>query len=829
MRADVNMEATRSKQSVQLGHQTSDRRCIPCPDSGETGGSSKDQKVTAVVQRCNQDEGKSPQTSTPAEGKVRRSFVSLPALNPERVRTAKALADKAVKMHKVFYIQGPYPVIRAALRSRGWVEQRVHPPNHHAHQRHSDEGRASSNDAGDSDDDDGDLDESVTVSQMLFLILLGVDVYLYPIINLHCTFFSDNSDSVEKEQDPDGLYDLMSRLVRNEMVYFYWTNRRDAINNNSLQKEQITNHFAKAGSFTTKVGLCVNLRNLHWFDSADPDTFFPRCYRLGAEDEKHAFIEDYKRTACTSFLKYIVEREQGVQGEGMSHNIRAEGKLSKRRSRPVVLSKMINSALKVCHEFLESLQHNDIDINLETPQTLTNEEWAEFINSYYLVVHGGAEIENSDHFVTCCKAMLQRLVEVSPQLHIDGIHNIWIIKPGAKSRGRGIKCTRRLDQILRLVDSDPTIIKESKWVVQKYLERPLLIYGTKFDVRQWFLVTDWNPLTVWFYKKCYLRFSTQPYSLDTLDSSVHLCNNSIQKHLRPSQQRHRGIPADNMWSDDQFRTFLSSQGQEAQWQTVVVPGMKRAVIHALQTTQDLMESRKNTFELYGADFMFGHDLRPWLLELNASPTMAPSTPVTARLCTAVQEDTLRVVLDWRADRTANTGDFQLIYRQAAVDVPQYVGVNLLVEGFKVKCPCPLPPLRSSNRSAPKRRRPVKEKEPAGEKVKPLPKMLLKSAEAPLKNISSGVLPPPPLPSEPPGPFPIETFTIHLPMTVKSIHLPISDQSHSVLLWKRRPEVSKVCSEKDQPCTTEKHQGPTLSLEINVPKQSRQATTSTLSA
>ena len=50
---------------------------------------------------------------------------------------------------------------------------------------------------------------------------------------------------------------IQSRLVRNEMVYFYWTNRRDAINTNNLQKEQIINHFAKAGSFATKVCLYV--------------------------------------------------------------------------------------------------------------------------------------------------------------------------------------------------------------------------------------------------------------------------------------------------------------------------------------------------------------------------------------------------------------------------------------------------------------------------------------------------------------------------------------------------------------------------------------------
>ncbi|XP_028262490.1 tubulin monoglycylase TTLL3-like [Parambassis ranga] len=639
MTTDVSMQVTRPGQWVHQnleGHQPTDRRFPSCPDSA----------------------------SRP-EVKVRRTVVTLPFIKPDRLKAAKAVTEKAVRMHKVFSIQGPYPVIRAALRARGWVEQRMHSTKQQSCRRQSEESRASSHDA-------------------------------------------DNTDD-EKEQDPD--HDIMSRLVRKERVYFYWTNRRDDIDTNNLHKDQITNHFAKADSFATKAGLCRNLKNLHWFDSSDPDTFFPRSYRLGDQAEKQAFIEDYRRTTCISLLKYIVERDEGVQavwGMTISDTVYRQ---RHQQMRPVALSQMIHKALKVCQDFLESLEHKDIDISLDTSQTFQEEQWEEFINSYYLVLHGKAQTESSDQFVPCCKAMLQRLKEVSPQLDIDGIHNIWIIKPGAKSRGRGIKCAKRLDQILRLVDSDPTLIKESKWVVQKYVERPFLVHGTKFDVRQWFLVTDWNPLTVWFYKNCYLRFSTQCYSLDTLDRSVHLCNNSIQKHLTPSQQRHSGIPVDNMWSDDQFRTFLSGQGQEAQWETVVVPGMKKAVILVLQAAQDVVESRKNSFELYGADFLLGHDLHPWLLEINISPTMAPSTPVTARLCAAVQEDTLKVVLDRRFHRSANTGDFELIYKQAAVEVPQYVGVNLLVEGNSIKRSRSLPSLRPRYRTAPKSQITTKDKAP----------------------------------------------------------------------------------------------------------------------
>uniref|UniRef100_A0A8C3V3C2 Uncharacterized protein n=1 Tax=Catharus ustulatus TaxID=91951 RepID=A0A8C3V3C2_CATUS len=250
-----------------------------------------------------------------------------------------------------------------------------------------------------------------------------------------------------------------------------------------------------------------------------------------------------------------------------------------------------------------------------------------------------------------CQDLLQRLEEQLPQLGIEGNLNIWILKPSAKSRGRGKLTQSCTSHSLRVCE----------WVVQKYVERPLTIFNTKFDIRQWFVVTDWKPLTVWFYRECYLRFCSQPFSLCHLDAR-HLCNVSIQKRYKTLQQDPR-VPPDKIWSNKQFQAHLAQMGQADAWQQVMVPGMKAAILNALRCARDQVGSRKGSFELFGADFLIGEDFRPWLLEVNSCPTMSPSSAVTRQLCANVQRDTLRLVLDRKDDPRCSIGAFELLYRE----------------------------------------------------------------------------------------------------------------------------------------------------------------------
>jgi tubulin monoglycylase TTLL3/8 len=122
-----------------------------------------------------------------------------------------------------------------------------------------------------------------------------------------------------------------------------------------------------------------------------------------------------------------------------------------------------------------------------------------------------------------------------PQTSINGEQNIWIIKPAQSSRGRGIVLIKNLVEIQEIINQ-----KEYQFIAQKYIENPMIIKNRKFDLRVWVIVTDWNPLTIWFWKKPYARFPAHDYSTNDIENNfAHLANNSIAKYGTTTNNMHQ--------------------------------------------------------------------------------------------------------------------------------------------------------------------------------------------------------------------------------------------------------------------------------------------------
>ena len=102
--------------------------------------------------------------------------------------------------------------------------------------------------------------------------------------------------------------------------------------------------------------------------------------------------------------------------------------------------------------------------------------------------------------------------------------NIWLVKPAALNQGKGIEIFRNIKDIQQFIFSRPI---NTLWVVQKYVERPMLYRGRKFDLRIWSIFTWRHELYV--YKKGYVRTSSDDYSLSNKNNYVHLTNNCLQK------------------------------------------------------------------------------------------------------------------------------------------------------------------------------------------------------------------------------------------------------------------------------------------------------------
>ncbi|XP_028159745.1 tubulin polyglutamylase TTLL4-like isoform X2 [Ostrinia furnacalis] len=203
----------------------------------------------------------------------------------------------------------------------------------------------------------------------------------------------------------------------------------------------------------------------------------------------------------------------------------------------------------------------------------------------------------------------------------------WIIKPPASARGTGIKVVSRWTQIP----------KKRPVVVQRYVAKPYLINGNKFDMRLYVLVTSVHPLRVYLYKDGLARFASVKYNdeLTSLnDRYMHLTNysiNRLSKNYTPNEDF--AACEGHKWTLQTLFHYLKTEKNvdtDALWDS-----MKDLVIKTIisgeasisSLTKANVTSRYNCYELFGIDVLLDEDLKPWLLEVNISPSLHSASPL----------------------------------------------------------------------------------------------------------------------------------------------------------------------------------------------------------
>ncbi len=239
-----------------------------------------------------------------------------------------------------------------------------------------------------------------------------------------------------------------------------------------------------------------------------------------------------------------------------------------------------------------------------------------------------------------------------PKIHYDG-YNLWLIKAINLNRGMGIKVENDLDkiekEIIEINDNLKMEISNKKKrkckciLIQKYIEKPLLYQGRKFDIRLWVLFIGNKPDNVYIFKEGHLKATCGNYDLNSKDIYVHLTNYSIQKYNSDFSKIEIGneIPFKDLQKD------LDSKKIKINFRNNIYPKIVRIVritAGAAKAKINMM-NRKNCFEIYGYDFMIDEKFNPFLIEINTNPGFEFSSPLINMLLPRLIDDAFKLTID----------------------------------------------------------------------------------------------------------------------------------------------------------------------------------------
>ncbi|NWS79572.1 TTLL4 polyglutamylase, partial [Toxostoma redivivum] len=263
----------------------------------------------------------------------------------------------------------------------------------------------------------------------------------------------------------------------------------------------------------------------------------------------------------------------------------------------------------------------------------------------------------------------------------------WIVKPPASARGIGIQVIHKWSQLP----------KRRPLLVQRYLHKPYLIGGKKFDLRIYVYVTCYDPLRVYLFKDGLVRFASCKYSssMESLSNKfMHLTNYSVnKKNTEYKSNSDETACQGHKWALKALWSYLTQKGvnSEAIWEKI-----KDIVIKTIIASEPYVNSLVKMYvrrpycchELFGFDIMLDENLKPWILEVNISPSLHSNSPLDVSIKGQMIRDLLNLAgfvlpsMDNMASRTQTRSGSTCSLGSALKEKSKPVSEHLRAEKMK---------------------------------------------------------------------------------------------------------------------------------------------------
>ena len=219
----------------------------------------------------------------------------------------------------------------------------------------------------------------------------------------------------------------------------------------------------------------------------------------------------------------------------------------------------------------------------------------------------------------------------------------WILKPSMTNQARGILVFNQLESLKEALRADGAD-EVREWVLQRYINSPLLVGGHKFHLRMYALAV--GALNVHVYADVLTLFSLERYTDDPSQLAAHLTNTCCQAPSGPEQHAAAvgllaDLPARIAAEGTLSLAEASARCDRVLQDSAALVSEAFAAVSAELAFMPL----PNAFELFGMDLLVDSDWHVWLLEANAEPDFVQTGQALRSVIEGVVEGALSLSLD----------------------------------------------------------------------------------------------------------------------------------------------------------------------------------------